>query len=369
MKTKITYQLSIFAAFLFMFNGLSLFAQNTDSLQTRLFINSSNKDAVLLIIPNADCTIFIDLEKTAYIKKDDALKIPVTKGEHIVEAIALSNEEVWRKEIKVFDGQKIIKPLFYNANNPNNNSKLWKNYVFMESGTFLMGSREALYISKYPPFYVTLSSFFISPYEVTNEQYCEFLNKNKALSDGYLFGLKMIDINNKQCGIAFKNGKFVSKNGMEKHPVIFVSWYGADEYCRWLGGRLPTEAEWEYAAKGGINSRGYTYSGSNKIEEVAWFGANSKKNTHIVGTRKPNEAGIYDMSGNVWEWCADWYDPSFYSSNDVENPINNRPSLYKVVKGGSWTNDKVNCRAISRSQLKPFYTYSYVGFRVCFPID
>lgn len=103
-------------------------------------------------------------------------------------------------------------------------------------------------------------------------------------------------------------------------PVERVNWDDAVTYARKVGKRLPTEAEWEYAAKGGNRSRGYTFSGSNNINVVAWHDGNSGSSTHGVGKKIPNELGIYDMSGNVWEWCNDWLDYEYYSRSERNNP-------------------------------------------------
>jgi|GEM_PF-5747461 len=181
--------------------------------------------------------------------------------------------------------------------------------------------------------------------------------------------------------------------GRKKRPVINVSWIEAIEYCNWLseteglpcsynfygsfldengnvtkdvskviGYRLPTEAEWEYAAKGGNKTNGYKYAGSNYPDEVAWYDLNSGKMTHEVGRKEPNELGIYDMSGNVWEWCSDWYGD--YSSLSQTNPYNNSGSSM-VLHGGSWINGASYVRPCVRFGAIPATTDSKVGFRVC----
>ena len=132
--------------------------------------------------------------------------------------------------------------------------------------------------------------------------------------------------------------------------------------------RLPTEAEWEYAARGGNRSQGYKYSGSNNIDDVAWYWANSSNTTHPVGTKAPNELGLYDMSGNVWEWCSDWYSDwygsSYYSSSPSTNPTGPSTGSDRVGRGGSWGSSAGYCRVSIRGSDDPGYRYSSIGFRL-----
>ena len=155
-----------------------------------------------------------------------------------------------------------------------------------------------------------------------------------------------------------------------KRPVENVSWDDCQEFIRKLNQftgknfRLPTEAEWEYAARGGNQSRGYTYSGSNDIDVLAWYGSNSSSKTHEVATKAPNELGIYDMSGNVYEWCQDWYSSSYYSNSQQNNPTGPSSGSYRVNRGGSWINLAANCRTANRNYNPPSYSNGRIGLRL-----
>ena len=126
--------------------------------------------------------------------------------------------------------------------------------------------------------------------------------------------------------------------------------------------RLPTEAEWEYAARGENRSQGYKYSGSNNLNSVAWYADNSGNTTHDVGLKSPNELGIYDMSGNVWEWCSDWY--GNYSSSSQTNPTGSYSGSIRVSRGGSWYSDARYCRVSTRSNFTPDRRYISLGLRL-----
>lgn len=128
--------------------------------------------------------------------------------------------------------------------------------------------------------------------------------------------------------------------------------------------RLPTKAEWEFAARGGNSSQGYKYSGSNNIDDVVWYESNSNSNTHEVGTKAPNELGLYDMSGNVFEWCQDWYDRNYYSSSPSKNPKGPSSGSIRVNRGGSWDDDAWDCRLSIRGYSTPDNRGSNLGLRL-----
>lgn len=154
----------------------------------------------------------------------------------------------------------------------------------------------------------------------------------------------------------------------DNKPVECVSWNDCQEFISRLNAatgknfRLPTEAEWEFAARGGNNSRHYQYSGSNNLLDVAWYTDNSSNTTHDVASKQANELGIYDMSGNVWEWCSDWY--GSYSSNHQYDPAGATSGSYRVLRGGSWYHDARYCRSSYRSNLDPDDRDRYIGLRL-----
>ena len=153
------------------------------------------------------------------------------------------------------------------------------------------------------------------------------------------------------------------------YPMYYVSWDEAMEFCRLLSNKtgrtytLPTEAQWEYAARGGNKNEGTKYAGSNMIDAVAWYTDNSGSSTHIVGSKRANALGIYDMSGNVWEWCKDWY-ASSYVSYDTNNPVGPSSGSYRVNRGGSWDGSASYCRVADRDSNSPGNRGYDLGFRV-----
>jgi formylglycine-generating enzyme required for sulfatase activity len=214
---------------------------------------------------------------------------------------------------------------------------------------------------------VTLSSYYLSKYEITNAQYSAFLNDIGADPIGTYKRDDYIHITKPSCMINYEEEKFVPQKGKENFPAIEVTWFGAQAFSEWLGGRLPTEAEWEYAARGGRKSQNYIYSGSNKVEEVAWYDQNSREKLREVGLKKPNELGFYDMSGNVWEWCYDWYDR--YPRREQTNPLGPDYGYGKVIRGGSYLYYGRFCRVANRGSSTPAYCFNNYGFRIYLPAE
>jgi len=236
--------------------------------------------------------------------------------------------------------------------------------VNVTGGTFKMGSTTG-YTNEKPIHNVALSDFSMSKYEITNAQYAIFMNAIAAPANGSVEGVEYLGMDATSIQISYANNKFTAHTGKEKMPVVEVSWFGAKAYAKYYGGRLPTEAEWEYAARGGTSNNGYTYSGSNTIDDVAWYRVNSGRQTHTVGTKTANELGLYDMSGNVWEWCSDWYKVDYYSNSPANDPQGLSSGTYRVVRGGGWR--FVNgCCVANRGHDNPTNTHYNVGFRPVF---
>ena len=216
--------------------------------------------------------------------------------------------------------------------------------VWVSGGTFTMGATSEqgsdAWDDEKPAHSVTLSGYYIGKYEVTQAQWKAVMGNNPS---------------------SFKGDNL---------PVESVGWNEVQEFIKKLNQmtgksyRLPTEAEWEYAARGGNNSRGYKYSGSNNIGSVAWYYDNSGSTTHPVGSKSPNELGIYDMSGNVREWCQDRWASNYYSSSPQRNPQGSASGSDRVLRGGCWDNDARNCRVSCRSYVSPYSGGYYLGFRL-----
>jgi len=212
--------------------------------------------------------------------------------------------------------------------------------VFVKGGTFSMGSEKGAYDER-PVHQVKVDDFFICKYEVTQEQWVGIMGDNPSLFD--------------DC---------------PKCPVEGVSWEDTREFLHRLNEktgmnyRLPTEAEWEYAARGGQKSLGYKYAGSDWLHSVAWYEANSEARTHPVGSRNPNVLGLYDMSGNVWEWCYDWYHYDTYRTPDKDNPEGPADGDFRVVRGGSWFFLEESMRCTSRDYGTPEMQYGNIGLRL-----
>ena len=242
------------------------------------------------------------------------------------------------------------------------------NMIYVQGGIFQMGAQNenpngANYDSEafsweQPVHSVTISDYYIGETEVTQELWEAVMGTNieqQQKTDTYDYGL-------------FGVGS--------TYPMYYISWEDCQEFVEKLNqltGKnfsLPTEAQWEYAARGGNKSLGYKYSGSNTIDEVAWYCGNamgvdlssSDYGTHRVGTKLPNELGLYDMSGNVWEWCSDWY--GSYSTSSQTNPTGPTTGSDRVLRGGGWGNGARGCRVAYRVNGDSDYRRSTDGFRL-----
>ncbi len=243
---------------------------------------------------------------------------------------------------------------------------------YVRGGTFQMGCQIEQfkgYGDEFPVHKVRLDGFQISVHEITCSQYSAFLNSKRVSPEGKMGEVMYLDVQDGDCPIRYSGGQFVPEKNKGDHPVTEVTWFGAQAFCEWLGGRLPTEAEWEYAARGGRQREKSKYSGSSNLRQVAWYQDNAGGTCHQVGEKEPNELGLYDMSGNAWEWCHDWYDMNYYAQCPCENPMGPHSGDTRIVRGGAWNMDAWNCRVSNRSSKSPGITYNYYGFRLLIPVD
>lgn len=210
--------------------------------------------------------------------------------------------------------------------------------VYIEGGTFQMGSNNGAG-DEIPVHSVTVSSFYMGKYEVTNREYLKYDSTHQ--------------------------GKWSNAS----YPVESVSWEDAVGYCRWLSGRtgqnyrLPTEAEWEYACRAGSTTA--YYWGDSMNDSYCWYGSNSSNHVQSPGKKLPNMFGLFDMSGNVWEWCNDWYDENYYSQSPSNNPAGPDSGTRRVSRGGGWCYSADDCRSAYRDSRMPGGCFSPLGFRLC----
>ncbi|GHU66985.1 hypothetical protein FACS189413_00940 [Bacteroidia bacterium] len=278
--------------------------------------------------------------------------------------------------------------------------------AFIPKGTFMMGSptSEPYRYSDETQHPVTLTKdFYMSKYQVTNAQYAAFLNANNIGNNGLWASgsypaQRLVSASNGSYnwGLNWDNGnkKWVPVSGYDNHPVIYVTWYGADEYARWVGGSLPTEAQWEYACRGDypdkateVNTPPFGIGTGRKLTgDMANFYATRPydldhnpsgdydnpsqnvlyqgKTTAVGSYPDANNYGLYDMHGNVYEWCSDWY--GNYDSGSVSDPNGSATGSNRVFRGGGWISYALHCRSAFRNNINPVNAYDDLGFRVVF---
>jgi formylglycine-generating enzyme required for sulfatase activity len=231
----------------------------------------------------------------------------------------------------------------------------------VEGGEFHMGNDKSKYEDEKPAHPVRISGFYMGKFQVTQQLWEAVTGDNPSDFKG------------------------------KRRPVETVSWDDAQDFLKKLNARediqafirqldppgtefrLPTEAEWEFAARGGIYNQGYTYAGSDRLKQVGWYEENSNNQTQEVGQLLANELGLHDMSGNVWEWCQDWFDNEYYEKchkrGVVENPQGPDSGARRVLRGGSWFFNPVYCRSFYRNLNDPGLRSRNIGFRLVLPFQ
>ena len=212
-------------------------------------------------------------------------------------------------------------------------------FVLLSGGEFMMGNQNGLYREK-PGHKVELSAYLISKTEVTQKVWKKIMGDNPSHFKG------------------------------DNLPVEQVSWYDCQKFCKKVGVKLPTEAQWEYACRGG-SSYNYCYGNDEgKLINYGWFQSNSNKRSHPVGKKKPNAYGLYDMHGNLWEWCADWFDEYYYRESSKKDPVGPVKGRKRVVRGGSWWyGNELYLRSSFRTGLKPYIREAFLGLRLVKSIE
>lgn len=270
------------------------------------------------------------------------LKVELDFGEHVVKATRGSKSASTKIDVKQVGGEDVVRLRLLGNETYTVNGVSFV-MVSVRGGTYNMGvlfnSDPDAGTDEDPLHEVTLNDYYIGKFEVTQELWKAVMGSRKG---------------------SFKGNNL---------PVENVSWDDCQNFINTLnqltGGnfRLPTEAEWEYAARGGEKSKGYKYSGSNNVNDVAWYSKTTNDSgTQQVGIKKPNELGIYDMSGNVWEWCYDFH--AYYPSDPQLNPTGPKSGDHRIIRGGSWYIEAKNARVTKRGHRKPNERDKYIGFRL-----
>jgi len=250
--------------------------------------------------------------------------------------------------------------------------------ILIKGGTFTMGCTseqgEECEQDETPTHSVELSDFYMSKYEVSMQEFADFVEDT-----GYLTGAEKegksfcydpewweykdsVNWRHDSRGIARK------KEDYSRYPVTHINWYDAIAYCEWLSEkegatyRLPTEAEWEYAARGGNKHTGHKYAGSNTIDEVAWYSGNAETRIQPIGTKLPNELGLYDMSGNISEWCSDGYNK--YTEEAKVNPEGDTSGKLRIIRGGTCFTYAKLARVTYRTNTVLSFSLASNGFRL-----
>ena len=364
--------------FITIFMGTLLFAQNAPNAPYVYNVTGSQRTDGTKIVdiyynvlePDGD-TLLVSLRVSA----DDGATFDITPSDSLLsgdigEGVLSGNNKhiIWQageEDSLTFEGNAYRFQVIADDNS-------FQNFVFVEGGTFQMGDRLDNMTYALPIHSVTLSSFYLAETEVTQADYTAIMGSNPAhdygVGDNYpVYNVTWYD------AITYCNKKSINENltpcysvSGDTNPDNWGSSFTPDVNWNANGYRLPTEAEWEYAARGGIHeSDNYRYSGCNtesELPDYAWYHSNSTYTSHEVGTKLPNQLGLYDMTGNLFDWCWDRY--GSYSSNSQTNPHGANSGNLRILRGGSWYSYATYCSVAYRNRAYPYNSHYDYGFRI-----
>jgi len=301
-------------------------------------------------------TIEFDLENQENIEVEVTLEL----DEYAPETVKITLRKGWKSKWTVE-----LKPLIKNRD------KGEMRMVYIPGGTFTMGDETGDMSRKFPwvrapQHEIYVDAFYMDEHEVTNEQYCQFLNYVEP--PGYRYSTILYPPDKylirliKECKIEKHGNTYRVKQGYENHPVVCVYWHGANAYAKWAGGRLPTEAEWERAGRGGLVEKKYPNGDSISRDDANYDGSD----TTPVKSFEPNGYGLYNMAGNVYEWCSDYWDIDYYERSPRDNPKGPSSGRYHVVRGGSYWKGSNRTRCSFRHRFESYV--NCLGFRVVIPV-
>lgn len=345
------------------YEGIGIFSDGLAGIQKNEKLGFINPEGEVVIKPQFDeVTIFKN--GIATVKVDGRTFEIDKKGNRVNELAqteeslhsdekASENEDILQAEIGQYEQMKVKKE------DTRQQLLAPAGMVYVEGGPFVVGN-DGGEADERPAHRTFVNDFYMDKYEVTNAQFAQFLKEygSNSVKSGTYAGRPLFEETRERL-FSRTDGKIAQRvlKGYENLPVRNVTWYGANEYARFYGKRLPTEAEWEFAAAGGLSNSEYRYSGSNDANQVAWYENNSNGTTNTVGKKRANELGIYDMSGNVAEWCQDWYAPNAYSNTTAN------VTTQKVIRGGAFSSSLGQLEVTDRESAEPLDRSGFVGFR------
>jgi len=366
---------------------------NSDSLDSARVIDAPVRNSTFVISSDHSCIIFVDGISYGIVKADETINVKVQQGEHKVVAKSIDSTEIYYKQnmsiaenaSRVIDIELNVKhdkpanvaaPAINAIGTNFTKQSFVPKMVYVAGDTFTMGctaEQTDCWENEKPTHKVKVSSYYIAAYELTLAQFKQFIDSSGYKTDAEKSGWSYVRVGSSwvkmdsvdwRCGVA----GLTRPESEWNHPVIHVSWNDAKAYCDWLSKvtgkkyRLPTEAEWEFASRGGTKTEGNRFSGASKPGDVGWYADNSSASTHAVGLKSPNELGLYDMSGNVWEWCSDW--DGNYAADSLSNPTGATTGTNKILRGGSWLSFYWSVRTTNRNNYDPASSCTVNGFRV-----